>query len=368
MRNRGVLALLMAAGTCFAQAPGRPPADREADAFVADLVGPGRLPGLACAAIVDGELAYEKAAGVRRLGYPEAIEPDDAFHLGSDTKAMTALLAGMMVDEGRLRWSSTIGETLGSSLEYDPAYSGVTLEQLLSHESGLASELPRLRWLAFFFEGGDPSAQAARIAEAALRIKPASEPGKAFAYSNFNYVVAGLMLEKASGLAWEALARRRIFDPLGMRSAGFGAPPAVWGHGPEAADPESRTSDNPPGLDAAGRVHASLRDVEAYVAGYFEGGRGDGEPRPVSNAAMAEITRPRLADYALGWNALPGPAGERILVHDGSNTKFYCSIVIVPERRFAVIALANRGDEAGSADCVALREYLVARFYPKPGR
>ena len=64
----------------------------------------------------DGEIIASGAVGVRALGRDVPVTIDDRFHLGSDTKAMTATLAGMMVDKGKLRWDSTVGEVLGGKV------------------------------------------------------------------------------------------------------------------------------------------------------------------------------------------------------------------------------------------------------------
>src|SRR3954454_10886807 len=66
---------------------------------------------------------------------------EDRFHIGSDTKAMTALIAAMLVEAGKIRWTSTVGEVFPElAATMDPAVKGVTLEQLLSHISGIPSD------------------------------------------------------------------------------------------------------------------------------------------------------------------------------------------------------------------------------------
>jgi CubicO group peptidase (beta-lactamase class C family) len=99
------------------------------------------LPALAAAVVKNGEVIARSAVGVRALGTDVAVTDDDRFHLGSDIKAMTATLVGMMVDEGKLRWTSTIGEVLGAKVSgMNPALAAVTLEQLLSHTGGIPTD------------------------------------------------------------------------------------------------------------------------------------------------------------------------------------------------------------------------------------
>ena len=71
------------------------------------------LPSVAAAVFVDGTLVYEAARGTRRAGESVPVSLRDPYHIGSDTKAMTAVLAGMLVDEGKMRWETTVADLLG---------------------------------------------------------------------------------------------------------------------------------------------------------------------------------------------------------------------------------------------------------------
>lgn len=103
------------------------------------------LPALAAAVTKDGELIAAGAVGKRVMGMDIPVTIDDRFHLGSDTKAMTATVAGTLVEEGRLKWTSTVGEVLGKKIKgMNPALAAVTLEQLLSHSSGIPTDTPEM--------------------------------------------------------------------------------------------------------------------------------------------------------------------------------------------------------------------------------
>src|SRR5690242_20277101 len=81
------------------------------------------------------------AAGVRKRGTAERITLDDQFHLGSCTKAMTATLVAMLVEEGKLNWTTTLGELFADTVKpMDPASEKVTLRQVLAHRAGLRLE------------------------------------------------------------------------------------------------------------------------------------------------------------------------------------------------------------------------------------
>ena len=189
------------------------------------------LPALAAAVVQDGEVIASGAVGVRALGTDVPVTIDDRFHLGSDTKAMTATLAGMMVDEGRLRWDSTIGEVLGDKVQgMNPALAAVTLEQLLSHTSGIPTDNQEIADIYFNVDAFDFNLGDLRIKalEAWKANKPEAPAGTPFQYSNLGYMIAGAMIEAAAGQPWEELIYARIFEPLGLATAGLG-PQATFG-------------------------------------------------------------------------------------------------------------------------------------------
>ena len=101
-----ILRAFLAAGLLLGATDARAE-NEDLDAYLETVRTSHALPALAAAVVKDGEVIASGAVGVRALGTDVPVTIDDRFHLGSDTKAMTATLAGMMVDEGRLRWDST---------------------------------------------------------------------------------------------------------------------------------------------------------------------------------------------------------------------------------------------------------------------
>ena len=107
----GAVALTLLALPALAVAQMRP-----LDAELEPVRAKHGLPALAAAVVKDGAIVTAGAVGVRVHGTDIKVTIDDRFHLGSDTKAMTATLAAMLVEEGKLRWDSTIGEVLGADV------------------------------------------------------------------------------------------------------------------------------------------------------------------------------------------------------------------------------------------------------------
>jgi hypothetical protein len=195
------------------------------------------LPAVAAAVVVDGKIVVTSAVGFRKNGGAEKVTVDDKFHLGSVTKSMTATVAAMLVEQGKISWTTTIGEAFPELRnEIHPDYLRVTLEQLLSHRSGAPGDAPGDLWRKAWAANGTAAEQRLTFIKGILARKPEAKPGTKFIYSNQGYTIAGVMLEKATGKTWEDLLRSMLFEPLGMTTAGFGAPASVgkvdqpWGH------------------------------------------------------------------------------------------------------------------------------------------
>ncbi|MEW6306865.1 MAG: serine hydrolase domain-containing protein [Verrucomicrobiota bacterium] len=335
-----------------------------------------KLPALAAAVVLDGKIVATNAVGFRKHGGAEPVTVNDRFHLGSVTKSMTATVAAMLVEQGRISWTTTIGESfpeLGEKLHAE--YRGVTLEQLLAHRGGAPAAPPRDLWGQAWTAAGPPDEQRRAFVNGILARRPEAKPGSRHIYSNQGYAIAGVMLEKAAGKPWEELLRTLLFQPLGLTSAGFGAPAAPgevdqpWGHkkglftGLEPVPPGPR-ADNPPAIGPAGSVHCSLPDLARYAAFHLAGEQGASEL--LKAASFRKLHTSAGDNYALGWVVLERKwAGGRALMHNGSNTMFYVVIWMAPERNCAVIVATNVGVDAAFAGCDEAAGKLIQQFFAK---
>ena len=188
-------------------------------------------PAMAAAAANRDGRALSFAVGLRALGQGAQVTRSDQWHLGSITKSMTATLAARAVEAGRIAWTDRVGDALGGAIsDIRAEYRDVTLRHLLCHRAGLASNLEWSELLAFPRESADARADRIAYARLGLTRAPAGAKETHFEYSNTGYVIAGAMLEAKLGAPWEELVRQHVFEPLGMTSAGFGAP-GTWTDG-----------------------------------------------------------------------------------------------------------------------------------------
>jgi CubicO group peptidase (beta-lactamase class C family) len=350
------------------------------------------LPALAAAVVKQGGIVASGAVGVRAHGSTTKVTINDRFHIGSDTKAMTATLAGMAVDEGKLQWTSTIGDVLGPKIRgLNPRLAAVTLEQLLSHSGGIPSDNDAILKLYFSPEAFQYNIPATRlrVLSAWKSQAPKSPPGAAFHYANLGYLLAGAIIETAAGMSWEELIIKRLFTPLGLSTAGLG-PQATMGlldapvgHQVDAVGaitpmPWGPAADVPPVMGPAGAVHMSVLDFAKWAG--WNAGRGKRGPSLVKPETLDAIHRPRIStgkladtspgrplqgEYALGWGVLKfawsnGP----LLEHNGSNSMNLAKILVDPEQDVGVVVMTNFPGKSAEEATKPLLENLYRRFAP----
>ena len=161
------------------------------------------LPALAAAVVKNGSIIASGAVGTRRAGTDSPVTVNDRFHIGSDTKAMTALIAAMLVEGGKIQWTSTISEVFPDlSATMDAEVRNVTLEQLLSHTSGIPSDTEshdKIIQQSFAQERLNLDELRYWVSKQLINQPLKSKPGTHFEYANMGYMLAGAMLERVSG-------------------------------------------------------------------------------------------------------------------------------------------------------------------------
>lgn len=341
---RSVLVLLLGAAAAFAQSV--PSIDAELEAIRAKH----KIPALAALAMTGGEVRMEGAVGVRKLGALDPVTRNDQWHIGSCTKSMTATLAAIFVEQGKLRWETKIGDVFPELREtMDPSWRTVTLEMLLTHRSGAPAEAPPNLWRNAQARIGTPPEQRMNFVTGLLLRRTEEPPGTKFVYSNQGYSIAGAMLERVTRQPWEDLMRTMIFEPCHMTSAGFGAPASPgkidqpWGHeGSEMKPvPQGPRADNPPAIAPGAAVHCTLVDFARYAALHALGDRV-GTMFLRREGFRKLHTPPEDGDYAFGWRSVPRDwAHGNALTHAGSNTMFYFVVWIAPARDAVFVAATN---------------------------
>lgn len=347
------------------------------------------LPAIAAAVVMDGKVISAGAVGTRRVGTKIPVTINDPFHIGSDTKAMTALLAAMLVEEGKLRWGTTVSDVFPELAEkMDPRLRRVTLEQLLSHTGGIQTDNEEIVKVCAEALTRDGNLDELRywVVQQWSKRPLEFEPGTTFAYANMGYVIIGAMIERIGKKTWDEIMTERIFVPLKLGTAGLGPQSSLGrvdaplGHlvvgGKAKAMLAGPNGDVPAVIGPAGIAHMSILDFAGW-AGWNagEGKRGPAllKPETMRKLHTPVISMPKRKDaapgtppggkYALGWGQLAVDWAPRpLLFHGGSNTMNLAHIWVDTKRDFAMVIAANIGGQKADAAFFALARELYAKF------
>jgi CubicO group peptidase (beta-lactamase class C family) len=337
------------------------------DSFVTGLMALYDIPGAGVALVQNGEVLYVKGYGVRSTATSAPVTPDTLFAVGSVTKSFTALGVLQLVDQGLIALDTPIITYLPNFTLSDPgATQQVTVRQLLAQTSGLP--------------GGDDSpwysGRITTLQEAvdyAANLNLAAAPGTVHIYSNYNYAIAGYLIEQMTGQAWTSYTRVRILNPLGMTDTTFDIQTMQQASDhavPHSLDILKGMQPSPfvslTGIASAGALNASTRGMGNYVLLQLNNGTFNGEPL-ISTAMLNEMNRQQAAyppqppvgptgfqtnGYALGWFTADFN-GRQVLWHNGSIDGFYTIVMFIPSEKVGVAVLSNAGLGTGSLFALA---------------
>lgn len=329
------------------------------------------IPG-ASVAIVTPDCAYSGGFGVKDLRTGEAVTPDTLFAIASVTKAFTTCALAMLVDEGRLAWDDPVRKHLEWFRLSDPlADANVTVRDLVTHRTGLS------RHDMLWYKSPWTSEEIVRKCGQVALTRPFRST---YQYNNNMFVAAGLVIQAASGLAWNDFVREQIFQPLGMGTAN-----CTWAEAmaaPDRATPHRKRGDHPLGpiewlnFDSegpGGTINASSREMTAWLrfqlaAGTHEGARLVSEanlletrspqmvirPEPLEREVL-ELTGTTQQTYGMGWS-ISDYRGHSLHSHGGAIDGFRSTLALAPRAGVGVVVMVNGAPTNGHA---AIRNTLL---------
>lgn len=316
--------------------------------------------------------------GRRRADRETRLAPDDRFHLGSNTKAITASVVGRLVDRGMLRWDLTLAEAMPDLAAIDPALREVTLDMLMRHVAGLSrGNASPSEFDAGFDEAWPLDRQRAWLVERLVSRPPLYAPASRFAYSNDGYLIVGHVIERVSGKTWEDMVTQEVFVPLGMTACGFGPtataarPHGNWGHDVEDGQYVPTEQDVARFVGPSGTVHCSLGSWLRFAAAHTYPAAGAW----ISASAINHLHEPFVPagfkagrGVGLGWGVVRGGPPGLKLTHNGSNGYNFSEMVVMPHLQAAVLVTCNAGDKRASQACSEIRDLLVGELLDETGR
>ncbi|MFE4976221.1 serine hydrolase domain-containing protein [Kitasatospora sp. NPDC056651] len=293
-------------------APARQADWQAADAALAGMTGPGYSTSALGAVREDGRLVWSNATGVADLATGAPADPRGAFRIGSATKTFVSTTLLQLVGERRLGLDDRLESLLPGIV---PNSAGITVRQLLNHTSGVAdyTQDPAFGFSDQWLTGGRYKSYRLRdLVDIADKYPPAFAPGQDWQYSNTNYILIGMIIEKLTGHSWNDEVTRRIIRPLRLTNTWMpGDLPSIPGphahaYVKTATGPVDVTVLNPSMAGSAGGGISTTTDLTAFLDALL-GGR---LLRPAELAAMKETTTHGEGQtYGLGLQRLDTPCG-----------------------------------------------------------
>ena len=372
------------------------------------------VPGLSVAVSCNPGKTIEWASGTRRVDSTVLVQDGDRWHIGSNTKSMTATMIGKLVEEGTLSWNTSVWDLVYGPLNLFPElktgsakiherFKDVTIEHLASHRSGMkmkSSEDSPTRKLENYAK--DPRTFRWETVSKLLTRDHTGIIGE-WRYGNGNYMLLGVIIERLRGKPYEQVIQQEIFTPAGMTTARFGMPTDVALSSSPAGNPWVVQTDNaydvdttkqpnghlgasggpkvdnlalPPVWNPAGGVYLSGADMLKFLRVHIDGKSG--------SLTLAKSTRDKLhsiytksdramgpsdaaakdqgdPDYGWAFGQWTDGSDGRVLGHDGTYFRFYSSMRVYLDRGFAVTVSANLegGDYNGDNAVGAARNWAV---------
>jgi CubicO group peptidase (beta-lactamase class C family) len=335
------------------------------------------IPGMAIAIVKDDQVIFVKGFGVKRLGGTDPVNPDTVFQIGSTSKAFTSALVAIQVDDGKMNWKDRV-------IDHDPDFemydAWVTREfqiwDLMAQHSGMQPYAGD--YMAVL--GFPPEYISSKI----RFMKPITSFRSEFGYVNNLFLVAGRLIERASGKTWGENLQTRIFDPLGMKSSS--STQAAFVAATNAAAPHKIVNGKVTAFSStdpntawaytyapSGGVNSSVMDMAQWARMLLGSGKyNDKQIVKAENLAFVMSPHTILQSYSAGPFA-KSPLANRpnyycegwvyseanpypIIWHNGDNSFNHVAIGLIPDKRTGIVILTNLGG-------TSLAEALMLKYY-----
>ncbi|GJD23874.1 penicillin-binding protein [Rivularia sp. IAM M-261] len=317
------------------------------DSYLESKLRQYRIPGLAVAIVKGDKIAHLKGFGIADP-QKRAVTPDTPFILGSVSKSFTALAIMQLVDAGKVNLDIPVQKYLPwFNVADHQAASQITVRHLLNQTSGLSTYTGREQ-----LNNNDISDKALEKTVRNLKTAQLKEPvGKIFQYSNSNYAILGLIVQKVAEMPYERYIQEHIFTPLEMghsftsQQLAQQATPSLsvgyrfwFGHPVATLIPYNR------GGIADGFLISSAEDMAHYLIAHLNDGRYK-DVTLLSSASVAKLHQPAVevgenVSYGMGWfvrkvNDIP------IVSHSGTVANYSSNITLIPNEKLGVVLLIN---------------------------
>jgi D-alanyl-D-alanine carboxypeptidase len=332
--------LILACSCAGANAQSQLPVEmqQKIDKVAIDALAKTGVPSASIAVVTNGQIAYLHAYGNARLDPETPAKPDMRYCIGSISKQFTAAAILLLQEQGKLSLDDKVGKFIPGLTRANE----VTIRQLLSHTSGYQDYWPQDYVMPMMLQ----PVTAQKILDTWARKPLDFEPGTKWQYSNTNYVIAGLIVEKASGEPLLQFLQQKVFAPLNMKSVADTDKAKLGDTDPTGylryalGPPRPAPKEGSGWLFAAGELAMPAEDLAKWDISMIN--KNLMKPASYKELETEVLLKNGLGTrYGLGVD-VRSEFGHRSLSHGGEVSGFTAENVVFPDERVAVIALTNQ--------------------------
>ena len=343
-----VLLLTGSVTTASAQSQLPPDLQQKIDKAATDALAKTGVPSASVAVVKDAQIAYLHAYGNARLEPPTPATTEMRYAIGSISKQFTATAILLLQEQGKLSLDDKVAKFLPDLTRANE----VTIRQLLSHTSGYQDYWPQDYVMPMMLQ----PVTAQKILDGWARKPLDFDPGTKWQYSNTNYVIAGLIVEKASGQPLLDFLQQKVFAPLNMKSVADVDKAKLGDADPTGylryalGPPRPAPKEGPGWLFAAGELAMRAEDLAKWDISIID-------QKLLKPASYHELETEVVlkngvgTEYALGM-FVRRESSRRELSHGGEVSGFTAENVVYPDERVAVVVLTNQ-DAANASGAIA---------------
>ena len=326
------------------------------DSKLETLLAEWKTPGFAVAIVEKNKVIYAKGFGYRDCENKIPVTPNTLFAIGSCTKAFTASLLGLLMEEDKLNLDESPRKYLPELKFYNHEMDNlITIRDLMCHRTGLPSH--DWSWYAFPTDSKDSLVRRIEFQEPSYKVR------EKYQYNNLMFVVQGLIVEKVTGLSWEENVIEKIFKPLGMAHSNLSIESLEESN--DAAFGYTLKNDSKiekvdyyhlKALSPAGSINSSVVEMANWLITWIYGGKFEGKvvipssyiSEAISSQVVVSASLPSkenpdqyFLNYGLGWG-LSSYRGHYRVQHSGGIDGFSAHTCFFPTDSIGIVVLVNQ--------------------------
>lgn len=337
-------------------------AEPKVDKLVEQVLETFNVPGIAVGIIHNGEVVLAKGYGISSIHTSEKVNSKTNFGIASNSKAFTTTALGMLVDQKKIKWDDKVLQYIPEFKMYnDYVTHEFTIRDLVTHRSGLGLGAGDLM---VWPDGHDFTTT--DIIDNIQYLKPVSDFRSQYDYDNLLYIIAGVVIERVSGMSWTDFIQTRILSPLEMTHS---APNwnllkdksnAIDPHVPIEGKLSVIDRYANPIFDAAAGIYSNVDDMSKWVLMHLNNGKSHKGEQLLSEKQIKALITPQtlmhvytkppynslFKAYGLGF-ALQDIAGKLEVSHTGGLEGIVTQVTMFPQLDLGIIVLTNQ--QSGAA-------------------